>query len=184
MPKLKNVGLLRAGLVIAAMAIANVPGATVHAQQPKPRANFSGTWVFDADATQSAATAQRPGSNIFGESFVARQDANSLTLDITIAAGLPPVKATYGLDGKETKNASPPPAPGAAPIVVTATAKWDDDMLIVESKSQQPGSRGAPAVVDIVSTRKMWLSNGRLVIDRDGTPKNLVPSTRSVYSRK
>lgn len=174
-------GLLTFGLAVALLPVA-------HAQTPKPRPDFSGTWVFDADATDSVASPTRNGTNIFGASFVVRQNATTVTFDITVAPNVPVVQASYALDGKPTKNVSPPQTPGAAPIVVTAIAKWDDDKLVIKSTSQQPGGRGrgAPAVVDVVSTRTIWLdSTGkRLVIDRDGTPKQVVPSTRSVYSKK
>lgn len=177
------------GLALA-LGLASGPLAVAHAQaplQPK-RPDFSGTWIFDADATDAASSPERQGTNIFGASFVARQDARTLTFDITVAPNTPVVRASYALDGTPTRNVSPPQLPGAAPIVVTATAKWIDSTLTIESRSQQPGgrSRGAPAVVDVVSTRTIWLdgTGQRLVIDREGTPTQVVPTTRSVYSRK
>jgi hypothetical protein len=37
----------------------------------------------------------------------------------------------------------------------------------------------------VVSIRTIWLDEkGRLVIDRDGTPAPVVPSTRSVYKKQ
>ena len=170
------------------LAIASMSTLFANAQTPKTHPNFSGTWTFDEPATGEVATVQRKGSAIFGESFVATADAKTLTLDITIAKGTPPVTAVYALDGTATKNVSPPQMPGGAPIIVTATAKWLGDKLVIESKSQQPGGRGpdAPKVVDVVSTRTMWIdSTGqRMVIDRDGTPPQVVPSTRSVYHKQ
>lgn len=188
MGKLKISGLITVGLAIALLAICAVAPVPLRAQAPKPRPNFSGTWVFDADATDAVASPGRNGTNIFGALFVARQNDTTLTFDITVAPNVPVVQASYALDGTPMKNVSPPQTPGAAPIVVTATAKWDADRLIIESRSQQPGGRGrgAPAVVDVVSTRTIWLdgTGQRLVIDRDGTPKQVVPSTRSVYVKK
>lgn len=175
--------LINAGLMIVGVGIALLPAAQLTAQPAKARPDFSGIWVYDPEATQSAATATHMANNIFGESFVVHQDATSITLDITIAQGVAPVKAVYALDGKATKNVSPPQTPGAAPIVVTATARWEDDVLVIDSKSEQPGGRGA-AAISVLSTRRIWLAgNGRLVIDREGTPKTVVPSTRSVYVR-
>ena len=187
MKRLRIVGLRIVGVAIVGLSIASMTANRSFAQTPKPRPNFSGTWVFDEPATGAVATVERKGSAIFGESFVAAADATTLTLDITIARGTPPVKAVYALDGTATNNVSPPQMPGGAPIIVTATAKWVGDKLVIESKSQQPGGRGpdAPKVVDVVSTRTMWLDkNGNLVIDRDGTPKPVVPSTRSVYKKQ
>ena len=183
--KLRSVGSRSVGL---ALTIALLPIAHGHASVQPKRPDFSGTWVFDPDATDAAASSERQGTNIFGASFVAHQDAKTLTFDITVAPNTPVVRASYALDGTPTKNVSPPQRPGAAPIVVTATAKWIDDTLTIESRSQQPGGRGrgAPAAVAAVAARTIWLdSTGqRLVIDREGTPKQVVPSTRSVYSRK
>lgn len=188
MPKLKISRLITVRVAIATLSIAALATPVTRAQTPKPRPDFSGTWIYDAAATDAVATPDRAATAIFGLSFVARQDAKALAFDITVAPNTPVVQASYSLDGTPTKNVSPPQTIGAAPIVVTATAKWIDDKLTIESRSQQPGGRGrgAPAVVDVVSTRTIWLdSTGqRLVIDRDGTPKQVVASTRSVYVRK
>jgi hypothetical protein len=182
MPKLKIAGLITVGLVIAALGIA-----PIGAQTPKPHPDFSGTWVFDDVATGAVATVERKGGPIFGESFVATQTAKTLTFDITILKGAAPVKATYALDGTETQNVSPPQTVGGAPIIVKAATKWSGDKLLIESHSEQPGGPGpnSPKVVQVISIRTIWLDEkGRLVIDRDGTPAPVVPSTRSVYSRK
>jgi len=104
-----------------------------------------------------------------------------------VVAGAPPVQARYALDGSETRNVSPAQTPGGKPIVVKATAKWVGDKLVIKSRSQQPGGPGKndPKVVDVVSTRAIWIDkNGKLVIDRDGMPKPLVPATRSVYKKQ
>ena len=169
------------------VAIASLPTASVRAQTTAARPNFSGTWVWDPQATDAASSPIRMGTNIFGASFVAHQDEKMLTLDITIAQNAPVVKASYALDGSATRNVSPPSMPGADPIVVTAVAKWVGDMLTIESRSQQPAANasGQTMMIDVISTRTMRLdSEGRLVIDRDGTPKQVVPSTRSVYVKK
>lgn len=175
-------------LRIASLSIALLAASQAYAQVPKStaRPDFSGTWVFDEPATGAAATAARKASNIFGESFVAKQDAKTLTFEITVVKGAAPIQAVYALDGTAINNVSPPQTPGAPPIIVTATAKWIGNKLVIKSKSQQPGGRAnAPTVVSVVSTRTIWLDKqGRLVIDRDGTPKQVVASTRSVYSKK
>jgi hypothetical protein len=158
-----------------------------HAQAPKAHPDFSGIWMFDEAATGAVATVERKGFMIFGEWFTIRQNDKFMTLEITIAKGVPTVQAVYALDGSATQNVSPPQTPGADPIVVTARAKWVGKKLLVESKSQQPGGPGKndPKVVDVVSTRTFSFDkDGRLVVDRDGTPKPIVPSTRSVYKRQ
>jgi hypothetical protein len=182
MRKLKIVGLISAGLVIVGLG-----SGALNAQAPKPHPDFSGTWVFDDAATGAVATVERKGGPIFGESFVATQTAKTLSFDITILKGAAPVKASYALDGTETQNVSPPQTAGGAPIIVKAATKWSGDKLLIESHSEQPGGPGpnAPKVVQVISIRTIWLDEkGRLVIDRDGTPAPVVPSTRSVYRKQ
>lgn len=139
---------------------------------------FGGTWVFDQEATvASAREAKMQAGPIFGDGFNAVQTEKSLTLHIT--AGTLNITATYALDGSESKNVSPPSAPGAPPINIVSIAKWDGDRLSVTSTSQSPGANGP---IDVKSVRTMWLdSSGRLVIERTGTPTTIVPSSRSVY---
>lgn len=174
-------------LPLLSLVVALCATASGWAQTPKTRPDFSGVWVFDEPATGAVATVERKGSAIFGEWFTVRQDAKFMTFEITVAKGMAPVQAVYALDGTATQNASPPQMPGAAPIIVTAKAKWVGDKFVVESRSQQPGGPGKddPKVVDVVSTRTFSLDKeGRLVIDRDGTPKPVVASTRSVYKKQ
>jgi hypothetical protein len=187
MTTLRIAGLRIVGAAIAGFVIASLAPAQVYAQTPKPHPDFSGTWLFDEAATGAVATVERKGFMIFGEWFTIRQNDKFLTMEITIAKGIPPVPAVYALDGSATQNVSPPQTPGGAPIIVTAKAKWVGRKLVVESKSQQPGGPGKddPKVVDVVSTRAFWLDEeGRLVIDREGTPKPIVPTTRSVYKKQ
>jgi len=148
--------------------------------QTKAGPDFAGTWVFDQAATLANATAARmqPGP-IFGESFVAEQSAATLTL--RISAGTLQVVAVYALDGSVSKNVSPPAIQNAPAIEVISHAKWDAGRLIITSNSQSPSANG-PVVVD--STRTMWLdATGRLVIERTGTPRTMVPPSRSVYKK-
>jgi hypothetical protein len=150
------------------------------AQGNGPR-DFNGTWLFDQDATIASARAgkMQPGP-IFGDGFNAVQTDTTLTLHIT--AGTLNVTATYALDGSESRNVSPPSAPGAPPINIVSTAKWDGNRLNVTSMSQSPGPNGP---IDVKSVRTMWLdAQGRLVIERTGTPTTIVPSSRSVYQRQ
>lgn len=139
--------------------------------------DLSGTWVFDADATIAEAKASMVLSGpIFGDEFVAAQTAEALTLKIS--AGPLRVTAVYALDGSPSKNMSP----GAPPIDVTSRARWDGDRLVITSHSESPGPSG-PVPVD--STRTVWLDGkGRMLIDRSGTPKDMVPSSRSVYTKR
>ena len=151
------------------------------AAQTPAKPDFSGTWAFDQAATlENARVAQMQGGPIFGDAFIAAQTAAALTLNIS--AGTLRVTAVYALDGSASKNASPASAPGAATIEVTSRARWDADHLVITSNSQSPGPAGP---VTVESTRTMWLdANGRLVIERTGTPREMVPASRSVYSKQ
>lgn len=148
--------------------------------QPPASTDFSGTWVFDQTATaENAIFAKMQPGPIFGDSFVAEQSATTLTL--RISAGTLQVVAVYALDGSASRNTSPPAIQNTQPIEVTSHAKWHAGRLIITSNSQSPSANG-PVVVD--STRTMWLdAAGRLVIERTGTPKTMVPSSRSVYKK-
>jgi len=140
--------------------------------------NFSGTWVFDTDATVASTAGDKVvlSGPIFGDLFIAEQTVQALTL--RIAAGPLRVTAVYKLDGSASKNESP----GNPPIEVTSRARWDGERLVVASHSESPGATG-PVAVD--STRTIWLNDkGQLVIDRSGTPKDMVPSSRSVYRKQ
>lgn len=153
----------------------------VAACAPAPVANFAGTWTFDPAATQTSATeAKMQPVAIFSTAFTAEQTAAALTLHITL--GPSTVDATYKLDGSPSKNVSPPAVQNGQPIEVTSTAKWDGDRLSITSTSQSPSASGP---VDVKSVRTMWLdANGRLVIERTGTPTIVVASSRSVYTKK
>jgi hypothetical protein len=171
-------------LLLALSAVALASG-EITAQASHP--NFSGKWVIDQPATIEAAKAGNlNGTIIFGESFVATQTDKSITLDIS-AGGLA-VTAIYALDGSESKNTSPPNVTGGAPIVVTATARWDGNKLVITSTSQSPGgpSRGdLNGMITVKSTRTMWIDEkGRLVIERAGTPPTVVPPSTSVYVKR
>jgi hypothetical protein len=173
------------GAVLALAAVV-----TLGADQATParasRPDFSGTWILDVDATRAAAQ-QRDinGTGIFGETFVAAQDAARLSLQIT--AGPVFVSASYALDGTTSHNTSPPNTPDGKPIDVRSTARWDGARLLVDSESQSPG-QGPGAVnglITVKSTRVMYFEaeGARLVIERTGTPTTVLPPSISVYKR-
>lgn len=55
----------------------------------------------------------------------------------------------------------------------------------VSRNASPPNLPGASGPVIVASTRTMWLDEqGRLVIERTGTPRELVPSSRSVYRKQ
>lgn len=138
---------------------------------------LTGTWVFDTAATSASIAGDKmSGAPIFGDLFFAEQTAATLTL--RIAAGPLRVTAIYALDGSASKNMSP----GNPPIEVTSRSHWDGDRLVIVSHSESPGPSG-PVPVD--STRTIFLdAKGHMVIERTGTPAEMVPASRGVYRKQ
>lgn len=174
-----------AAMVIVGLAL--TAGLCAQAAKPasaKPaamRPNFGGTWIFDVEATKASANAAKMnGLALFMEAFDAEQDAKALTMKVNLGQML--VTAVYNLDGSVSKNMSPPGMPGAPPIEVTSNARWNGATLVITSTSSSPSANGP---VEVKSTRKLWLdAKGRMVVERSGTPRNMVPSSRSVYKKK
>jgi hypothetical protein len=152
----------------AAMIVAAGPAAQGHP-------NFSGHWVFDREHSLIPG---RPGtmtiSAMLGDSFTAEQNDATLTFHIT--AGRLEVTATYRLDGSESRNVSP------EGVVVTSRASWDGDRLVIVSTSTS-NEGGQPLTID--SRRVLWIdADGRLVLERTGTPEKVVIPTRSAYRKE
>jgi hypothetical protein len=166
----RHAGLASAFVLAAALATAAQSG-----QRP----DYSGRWTFDRTASaQPAADGRQMIAPLLGDEFVARQDAVSLTLDIT--AGARRVTAVYRLDGGDSRNLSPG-ASGEPGIEVVSQAFWVDGRLHITSQSTSAANGES---VTVKSTRVLWLDGpDRLILERSGTPVALVPSTRSVYRR-
>lgn len=150
----------------------------VAAQSAKP--DFAGAWVFDPDATRANAdVAGMNGLALFTETFTAEMSDAAFTMHVDLGPMV--VHAAYKLDGSVSKNMSPPGMAGQPDIEVTSRARWEGRTLVIASTSASPGPNGP---VTVTSTRKFWLDDkGRLVIERVGEPKPMVPSSRSVYRR-
>lgn len=146
----------------------------------KAAPNFSGTWTFDIEATKaSAAAAQMDGLALFMEKFSTEQNAKVFSMKVELGQMM--VTAVYNLDGSVSKNMSPSGTSGADPIEVTSIAKWDGNTLVIASTSTSPSANGP---IEVKSTRKLWLdAEGRLVIERSGTPTTIVRPSRSVYKK-
>lgn len=165
------VALAMVFLTMSAVACAKTP------QHP----NFAGTWVFDPAATKVVADeAKVSGLALFMEQFQAEQDAKAFTMKVDLGPYV--VTAIYKLDGTVSKNVSPPSTPGQPEIEVLSNATWEGHTLVVTSTSSSPSATGP---IEVKSTRKLSLdAQGRLVVERFGTPANMVPTTRSVYKKK
>jgi hypothetical protein len=144
------------------------------AWQSQQTPDFSGTWVFDQQRTM------QPGPDgrvvlaaMLGDEFVALQNSTSLTLRIKFQGDL--VVAVYDLTGAQSRNVSP------GDIEVTSRASWDGDKLVIDSSSEGV-EEGKP--ITIKTRRVLWIDKaGDLILERSGTPANVVTSSRSVYRK-
>jgi hypothetical protein len=143
--------------------------------------DFSGKWVMDpasAPAPPAGAPAGgggggrggRGGGAGFGQEFMAKQDAKTLT--ITRMQGDQTVVATYNLDGSESKNTV---AGRGGQQEQVSKAAWDGAKLVITTTLNFGGN-------NVEQKRTLSLEGGNLVIEtvqpgRDGgpgTPQKLV----------
>jgi hypothetical protein len=142
-------------------------------QQAPVRPDFSGQWTLDQQRSTSTPTGV---AGMLGSSFTAKQDAKTLTLDISIVGGH--LQAIYNLDGADSRNVMPGPA---GDEVIVSRATWDADRLVIVTRSTEMQDGKS---VGMETRRVMWIgTDGLLVLERSGTPAALVPTTRSVYRR-
>ena len=146
-------------------------GTWFQAAQAPTRPDFSGKWALDQQ--RSTSTPSGPAA-MFGLSFVAKQDAKTLALDISFPGGT--IHAAYNLDGSESRNGMP--GPNGEEIIVSR-ATWDGNRLVIVTKStEELNGKSVP----MESRRVMWIAtDGMLMLERSGTPVELVPKTTSVY---
>ncbi len=162
------------GMTVLSVLCACAAGATA-----QDRPDFSGKWAADrARSTRTGADGVVRMALMLGSEFTARQDATTLTLQIT--SGSVQVTAVYRLDGSESTNMSPGDA-GHPAVAVVSRAAWNGARLVIRSTSTAQ-SDGKTLMIE--SVRTIFLdTDGTLVIDRTGTPASEVPETRSVYRR-
>lgn len=141
--------------------------------QAPAKPDFSGRWTLDA--RRSTSTPSGPAA-MFGSSFVAKQDAKTLTLDITFPGGS--LQAVYLLDGSDSRNTMPGPA---GDEVIVSRASWDGSRLVIVTKSTELQN---DQPVPLETRRVIWIgADGSITLERTGTPVELVPPTTSVYRR-
>ena len=143
------------------------------------RPDFSGTWTFDG--ARSSQTLPGGGviiAKLLGDEVTIQQDAGRMSLAIRI--GSRRVDAVYALDGSESRN--PSSEGGGKPDVdVISRASWEDGKLVIVSTSTSDVQCRSIAVE---TKRVLWIDGeGRLILDRSGTPVSEVPTSRSVYAR-
>ena len=145
------------------------------AQATKTRPDFSGEWALDP---RPHPTIKGDRAAMLGDKFAAKQDANTLSLEIT-ALGRQ-FQAVYNLDGSDSRLVSPM-GPGLPDEVIISRAIWDEQRLVIRTTATEIRD-GKP--VEIQSQRVIWIdANGLLILERSGTPPDLVPRTVSIYRR-
>lgn len=143
------------------------------------RPDFSGTWTaVQARSVRTGSDGKSRTALLLGGECTIRQDATTLTLDIT--AGQLRVKAVYKLDGTESRNSAPEGA-GGPNVEIVSRASWEGSKLVIRSTST---GQSNGKTIQIESVRTLFIdSDGTLVLDRVGTPISEVPETRSVYKK-
>lgn len=151
------------------------------------KANFAGTWTFNAEkSTQPAGGGGGGGGRGgMGGNFVCTQDANTLTRTTTRTGqdGTPVTRSTvYTLDGKENTLAAPAGGGGggnAAPAKYTATWSADGKTLTIVTTRT---FNDTP-----MKTTEVWtLTNPKtLTIVSSGMGRDGAPTTRTqIYEQK
>ncbi len=158
-----------AALLAIAFATTAIPAQT--------RPDFSGDWALARSRSTQTVQGQRVTSvvGLLGEKFTAKQDAKTLTLDITSAVVGRPVRAVYNLDNSESKNVNPGQA-GQPDEAIISRASWDGEKLVILTRGTVLVN-GKP----LESKRVIWIDgDGLLTIERSSEG---APTTRSVYER-
>jgi hypothetical protein len=120
--------LARVGVIAAAiLAVSTLAWAQ--------KADFSGTWTLDAEASGAPAGGgggggRGGGRGGLGQGGTVKQTATELTVERMM--GDNKVVATYKLDGTESKNSMM--GRGGAAVESVSTAKWDGPSLVITSK--------------------------------------------------
>lgn len=127
------------------------------------KANFSGTWAFNAEKSQMGGQGQGGGMRGGGGNMVVKQEGNLLTVEQTRTGQDGQSTTTtskYTLDGKESVNTTARgesksiatwSADGKSINVVT-TRSFERDGQTTEMKTTEVWSLTSPAALSIVST--------------------------------
>jgi hypothetical protein len=122
--------LARVGIIAAAVfAVATVASAQ--------KADFSGTWTLDQDASGMAGAPAGPGGGGrgggmagLGMGATVKQTADTLTVERSMGGNT--ITTTYKLDGSESKNTMM--GRGGQQMESVSTAKWDGSKLVITSR--------------------------------------------------
>lgn len=182
--------LIKSG-VIAMMVTVTVLLTSVGTFAQGSKTNFSGSWAFDADKSQAVQPAgqvqpqgqgqnqgQRAGG--FGGDFVAKQDANLLTVERT-RTNREGVSSTtvskYTLDGKESVNST---ARGDSKSVAT----WSSDGKTLTIKTSRTMDMNGESVT--MNSTEVWsLTDAKtLSISTSMATPNGERKSTAVYNKK
>lgn len=141
------------------------------------KANFSGTWAFNAEKSELPQGGGGGGGGNFGGrmgggDFTVTQDANTLTRTREGQNG--PTSTKYSLDGKETVNST-----GRGDS--KSTAKWSSDgksLTIATTSNFNGNERTTTEVWTLVDAKTLSISSTRPGRDGGST------TTKMVYDKK
>jgi hypothetical protein len=159
-------------LISLTIMLAFIIPVTMNAQAGK--ANFSGTWALNAEKSTTGQGGGRRGG--FGGNFVAKQEANLLTVDRTRtnqAGEATTTTSKYTLDGKESVNST---GRGES----KSTAKWSADgksLSIVTKSSFNDNEFTTTQVWALTDAKTLTITSTRPSQDGEVT-------TKMVYDKK
>lgn len=177
--------------IVALIVTATMILTTVNTSAQGSKANFSGSWTFNAEKSQAVQPAgqvqpqgqgqnqgQRAGG--FGGDFVAKQDANLLTVERTRTNREGEVTTTatkYTLDGKESINST---ARGDSKSVAT----WSSDGKTLTVKTSRTMDMNGESRT--MNSTEVWVltdANTLSITTTSATPNGERKST-AVYNKK
>ena len=140
--------------------------------QAKP--NFTGKWTLVPDPNAAAAGGRGGGrGGGLGQEFTAAQNDKTLTVTSTNAQ-VGEIKATYNLDGSETKN---PITFNGNTVERTSKAKWDGNKLVLTSTSNFNGNAA--------ETTQTWTldASGNLLVENTSNFGGNPTTTKATYKK-
>ena len=163
---------MRGRTLTTATAFALAFAVGIYAQAP----DFSGTWVLDAPPAADGGGGRGGrggGGNPFGQQFMAKQDAKTLT--ITRMQGDQTVVLTYNLDGSESKNTV---AGRGGPQEQVSKATWEGNKLTIVTTLDFGGNA-------VEQRRVLSMEGGNLVIEQTqpGRGGGEPTTTKLVYKK-
>jgi hypothetical protein len=153
--------------ITALLAISSV------AAVAQTRPSFAGKWTLVPDPNAPATGGRGRGMGGLGQAFTATQDDKTLTV-ITNNPQIGEIKATYNLDGSETKN---PITFGGNTVDRTSKIKWDGTRLLITSTSNFQGNT--------VETTQAWSldASGTLTVESTTNFGGNSTSTKAQYKK-